>query len=209
MNDSLIREVDEAVRQDKLQRLWREHRGTLLLLIVTIILGTAGGQIYRQQVVSQQAEFTGRLLQGVAQFKAGEPKRAARSFAVLAKDSEGEQAALAKLWRARAALKAAETKEAVDVLRELAASEKPESVWQAEACVWLAGLGEKMPKPCAAQPGPMQSLAQVLKAAELLAGGETEKARRYLKRAEQSEQVTPQELSLIEQLSLLLPTEKS
>jgi hypothetical protein len=208
MDDSLIREVNEAVRHDKLQRAWREHRMLLLLLVVALILGTAGGQLYRQYKTSQSAEFTGRLLEGIQQFKGGEPKKAARHFAILAKDSNGERAALSNLWRARAALKAGETKEAADVLRVLAESGETGTVWQGEACVWLAGLGEPLPAGCTAKTGPFSSLLLIFKAAEALAVGEAEEARALLKRAEKADNVTPQELSLIEQLSLLVSVER-
>lgn len=55
-------EVDEIMRQERMERLWKNHGGTLLSIVLTLIIGTAGYSGYKAWDSSQRIESTDSLL---------------------------------------------------------------------------------------------------------------------------------------------------
>ena len=54
-NDMLIREVNDAVRADRLQRFWRQYRWPVMVAAILLVLFTAGNSLWRHYQ-QQQAE---------------------------------------------------------------------------------------------------------------------------------------------------------
>lgn len=59
----LLREADEALRQDKMQALWDEWGSTIIGAVLMIILGTSLGVAWQSWQADRQATATAQLLQ--------------------------------------------------------------------------------------------------------------------------------------------------
>lgn len=58
----IFREVDEALQQEKVEKLWKEYRSTIIACIAILVLGTAIITGYRGWDASRDANETAKLL---------------------------------------------------------------------------------------------------------------------------------------------------
>ncbi len=58
----ILREVDEAMRVEKMTRLWEEHKTVLITGITALILGTAAHSAWNAYDASQKRESTGAFI---------------------------------------------------------------------------------------------------------------------------------------------------
>ena len=140
MADSLLKEVDDALRADRAAGLWNKHKGSIIALVAALILGTAinsGWQQYRQ---AQGGKTLLALTKNQELLKAGKAEDAAKGFAEVAASAEGDLQALAQVWQARALIAAEKKDEAIAVLKTASAGT---SLWADIACMRLAGLDAK------------------------------------------------------------------
>jgi hypothetical protein len=100
--DEFVREVDEAVRQDRWMKLWKEYGAYAVGAALAIVLGTAAGVLWRNwQESARMAEAT-RFAQAQELLRQDDAAQAADAFAALAQDVDGEVAVLAGLRAAEA-----------------------------------------------------------------------------------------------------------
>ena len=114
----LIVEVDEAMKQERLEKLWKDYGGFVIGAITILIFGTAGNAGYKSWVSAKNQKETSTLL------KALENKDAPVDD--LVKISSDIQPGLRDLALLNAASKALETDEkdkAVSIYKELAQKE--------------------------------------------------------------------------------------
>ena len=140
MADSLIKEVNEALRADRAAGLWHKYKRIIILCAFALLLGTAahsGWQHYRHV---HGGKTLLQFSEGQKQFDAKQFGEAALSFAAIAQDNRGELRELALVWRARALVAADKTSEAIQALT---AASTGKSLWADIACLRLAGLDEK------------------------------------------------------------------
>src|ERR1700744_1659539 len=96
-DDSLLREVDEELRREQMQRIWQRYNGLILGAATLIVLGVAGYQyLETRRIASEEA--------GGAKFSAAETlsddkkkDEAEKAFAAIADSGPAGYAALAKL----------------------------------------------------------------------------------------------------------------
>ncbi|GGC09387.1 hypothetical protein GCM10011494_30030 [Novosphingobium endophyticum] len=121
--DVFLREVDDAVRQDRLESFFTRYGKPLLVLIVLGILAF-GGYLYwehrQTQLREQNAE---NFIQALDSVKAGNFDEARSKLETLAGESSGGSAASAKLLLAGIALEQDKTDDALRLYGEVAGDE--------------------------------------------------------------------------------------
>ena len=55
-------EIDEAMKQEKLQNLWEKYGGLIIGILVLIILGTIGNEVYKNWTDSTNQKQTEQML---------------------------------------------------------------------------------------------------------------------------------------------------
>lgn len=119
--DSLLREVDEELRRERMEKLWQRYNGLIIGVAVAIVAGVAGYQFLEtRRITSAQAagkEFNAAV--ELANQKKGE--EAIKAFQHVAETGPRGYASLAKLHIAGAYVKEGKTAEAVTAFDALAA----------------------------------------------------------------------------------------
>lgn len=135
-----VREVDEAVRQEEMKRLWDRYGIYILFGAVAIVAGVAGykGWVYWQQTQSANAgaRFTGALTLN----EEGKTEDAVTAFRDIASQGPAGYRALSLFQLAAAAVKAGKTAEAVKAYDELAADSSVDTVLRGFATIQAAML---------------------------------------------------------------------
>lgn len=142
--DPLLREIDEALRHDRMMAAWKQYRRLFIVfavVLVAVTLGYTQWQNYRDRKSGEAMEAL-----TAAQTLFGEEKfvQAAEKFATIAADSTTRELAdIATLWQARALLGADRKEEAVSLLTQLANTPRSKQlIWRDLACLRLAALDE-------------------------------------------------------------------
>lgn len=212
-NDTLIREVNDALREERLTQFWRYVRLPIFYAALALILVTAGSSVWKQYQQSQAEEVTMGFAKAQEHYRAGHYKKAANAFEQTAQSSRGELADIARLWQARALLAQDKTKDAMRALQTLAlAPEGQDFMWRDLACLQLAGLAKSTPKTCAGEmDSPLRPLLAQYHAAALWRSGKDKAAREVLAGLGKDKGLSPSlraQIRALEQTILLAPKEK-
>lgn len=180
MDDSLLREVDEALRADRAAALWQKHKQSILAFVAALLVGTALYSLWQHHRETKGGELLVAFTAQQALLTAGNAAEAAAGFERIAGDASGEVKGLAHVWQARALLAAKKTPEAVAVLT--AAASDGHHLWSDMACLRLAGLDAKAAMPCLQDTShsPLASTRAEWLAANLWAEGKASEAVRVL-----------------------------
>lgn len=178
MTDSLLREVDDAVRQEKMENLWRALKRPLLIGAVCLIAITAGQSLYKNHQESARAAATAGLLEGKQHYAREEYAQAATIFETTASKAPANVKEMAQLWQARALMQSQQEAEGEAVLDTIIL-EAPASLWRELACLKKAGLRDSVPPACLAQKdSPLHGQLQLLAAAYASGKGDENAARK-------------------------------
>lgn len=117
--DSLLREVDEELRREQLEKLWQRYNGVILAGAAAIVLGVVGYKFVENKKIAA-AEAAGADFYSALKLD-GDKKAedAAKAFEKISQTGPAGYAALAKLHLAGAAAKAGKTAEAVTAFESL------------------------------------------------------------------------------------------
>ena len=174
MADSLLKEVDQAMRADRAAALWAKHRQTVIMCVVALILGTAANSAWQYIRETRGAEKMLAFSESQKLLVAGKPADAAKAFAAIADDSRGELHDLARIWQARALSTQGKKPEAISALKQAVAGD---SVWADIACLRLAGLDSKESSCLSAQKNsPLATTRAEWDAANMWAKGDSKAA---------------------------------
>jgi hypothetical protein len=99
LQDSLLREVEEDLRRDRMLRLWKRYGSFAIGLVVGLLLVVAGYQVWKHFERQRLAEASLQFAEAGAA-AAGDPALAAAGFAALAGDGPRGYALLARLQEA-------------------------------------------------------------------------------------------------------------
>jgi len=139
-DNSFFREVDEAVRQDRLKALWDKYGVYVLFLAGAMIVGVAGykGWIYWTERQAKEAgtEYTSALTLETG----ADPDKAREAFDALAKDGPHGYQVLSRFQLAAADAKAGDTDKAVTAYDALATDGRVDPILQGLATVQAATL---------------------------------------------------------------------
>ena len=119
-NDSLLREVEEELRRERMEKLWQRYNGLIIAGVALIILGVAGYKYLETRRIA--AEETAGAEYTAAQDLSDDKKKteAEEAFKKIADSGSYGYAALAKLQLAGALAKDGKTDEAVAAFDSLA-----------------------------------------------------------------------------------------
>ncbi len=208
MTDILIQEVNDAMRRERAEQAWEKNRGLIIALIVAIIFGTAGGQIYRSMKAERNAAFTNGLVDATESLAAKNYDDAAKTLESLAADAKGEHKAMAQLWLARAYIEGGKQEEAKAPLEDVLKNGTRATVWHDAACVWMTGLTNTFPEQCdASAKSPLQTTKMELAIADAIAKKDWVKARSLYAQLRELASSLPEQRQRVVQLGMLLPPE--
>jgi hypothetical protein len=209
-DDSLLREINEDIRRDKARDAWNRNRGMLIALVVAIVVGTAGGQVYRTQKAKHDSGMTSALLDAKQELESGKPKEAAALLKQAAAKESGEDRALLQSWQARAELTAGDDAAAEATMADIIKTAAKDSAWRDLACIWTAGLKGAMPEACAGNgQSPLRGVKHEMAAATAMEAGDFDRARAELASLRALPNATPEQQARAMQLELLLPPQES
>lgn len=116
----IFREVEEEVRRERYERLWKKYRDHLTAAGALIIIGVAGYQLYR--VYEQREENKASIAYAAAteMLDRGQSAAAAPQLAALAKSAPGGYAAVAKLAEADALFSEGQKGDAIRIYQQIA-----------------------------------------------------------------------------------------
>lgn len=133
----LFREVDEAVREDRLKTWARRYGGWALTGVLAVIVGVFGFQLWQGWEARARHAETQQLLAGVT-LADDAPGEAAETLAALANQAGGGRATLAQLFRAGYLAEAGDREAAVAVYRTVAGDGSIAPLWRDYAALMAA-----------------------------------------------------------------------
>ena len=175
MADSLLQEVDDDLRADRIRKLWEQNKKALITFIVVLVLGTAANSIWQHYREVKGGEMFAKLNANQQLLQQGKADDAAKGFKAIADGASGEFKDLALVWESRALFAAGKKDEAAEPLK---AAVGGSSLWSDLACLRLAGLDAKAATPCldAKTNSPLASTRAEWSAANLWAAGDKDGA---------------------------------
>ena len=129
-SDEFIREVDEAVRQDRWMQLWQRYGIYAIGAAVAVVLGTGGGVLWRNWQESHRQDEARRYAAADELLRQDKPAEAAEAFRALAEDADSGYGVIARLRAAQAEAEAGQGEAAADTLDTLAASDAARPVYR-------------------------------------------------------------------------------
>ena len=119
MDKELIREVDAAVKQDKLQQMLKQYGMHLAYACVAAVVLVTAVVVWRGYMQGVHEAQTGKLQEGHAMYLSKRYGDAKRVFSGLTEEARGEMAAVAYVWLAKAQVHLGESNEAIESLAQI------------------------------------------------------------------------------------------
>ncbi|MGD9785111.1 MAG: tetratricopeptide repeat protein [Hyphomicrobiaceae bacterium] len=208
--DNLIREVEEELRRERMEQLWKQYGSLVLGAAVAVVLGVAGFKFYEQSRVTA-AQTAGAGFEKASNLATdGKKDDALAAFADLAKSGPGGYAQLARLRLAALHLEAGRKSEAVAAYEAVAGEAAADPLMSSYAKLQLGALKvgdapftevENRLNDLAAAEGPWRANARELIALAALKDGQTDRARAMLEEL-LADRTTPQNVRERAQVSM-------
>ncbi len=99
-DDILFKEIDEELRQDQWQKLWREYGKYVIAATIALVVGVAGYQGWQAYDISSRNE-AGERFARTQNMEANNPEQAFKAFSDMARDGKAGYAVLARFNQAR------------------------------------------------------------------------------------------------------------
>jgi hypothetical protein len=116
----IFREVEEDVRKERLEKLWKTYGDYVIALIVLSVLGVGGWQLWLRYEDSQRTKAAGQF---VAAQRITNANQAAAAFEALGKTAPSGYGQLARLEQANALALAGKNGDAVAIYKDIAAKD--------------------------------------------------------------------------------------
>ncbi|MGA7674558.1 MAG: tetratricopeptide repeat protein [Rhizomicrobium sp.] len=120
----IFREVEEDVRRERLEKLWKQYGDYVMAAVAVIVVGVAGYKLWQQYETRQIAKASVAYTAAVQLANSGKNAEAAQAFTKIAKDAPSGYAAAAKLAEADALLADGKTTIAVALYQSIAEKDK-------------------------------------------------------------------------------------
>jgi len=121
----IFREVEEEVRRERYEKLWRKYRDHITAAGALIIIGVAGYQLYRVYEQRQEQKASVAYAAATEMLDRGQSAAAAPQLAALAKTAPGGYAAVAKLAEADALFSEGMKGDAIRLYQQIASGSDP------------------------------------------------------------------------------------
>ena len=113
----IFREVEEDVRRERFEKLWKAYGNYALGALVLLFAGIAGWQVWERHEAQERARVSDQF---VAAQRITNPQTAASAFADIARTAPSGYAELARLSEAGAMLASGQTAPAIDLYKQIA-----------------------------------------------------------------------------------------
>ena len=188
-NDSLLREVEEELRREQMQKIWNRYNGLILGGAVLIVLAVAGYKMLEHHRIT--AAETGGAEFAAAENLSDQKKKdeADKAFKAIADNGPAGYAALAKLQLAGAQVKEGKTADAVATYDSLAKQTGADDLLKSFAQLQAASLRmadadydeiQNRLTPLVAEGAPFQNSARELLGVAAYKAKKFDDARKYL-----------------------------
>lgn len=187
-DDSLFREVDEAVRQDQLKSLWDKYGLWIVAGALLIVAGVGGHKAWTYWQSEQSKAAGGRFIGGITEVEDGKTTDAINVFKSLSEEGPSGYRDLSQLQVAALVAREGKTEEAVRIYDEVADKSAAGSVLEHFARIQAASLRldeasfDEMRKRLdvlAATGNPWRHSARELLGLSAYRNGESDAAQRY------------------------------
>jgi hypothetical protein len=116
----IFREVEEDVRRERYEKLWKKYRDHITAAGALLIIGMAGYQIYRVYEKREEEKASVAYAAAAEMLDRGQAAAAAPQFAALAKTAPGGYAAVARFAAADALFMEGNKEEAIRLYQQIA-----------------------------------------------------------------------------------------
>lgn len=188
-NDSLLREVEEELRRERMQKLWEQYSTVIIGVLVLIPVSVFGYQAWRESGRAASEASGARFETALNQIDEKKNDEALNSFSEIAAQGAPGYGALARLHVAGAQAKAGKTAEAVASYEALSKDGSADRILRDFAALQAAALrlGEadftemqNRLKPLSASGQPFKTSASELLGIAAFKAGKNEDARNLL-----------------------------
>jgi hypothetical protein len=121
----IFREVEEDVRRERLEKLWKQYGDYIIAGVAVIVVGVAGFKLWQHYQAVQIAKASVAYSEAM-QLSNGRSAEAALAFAKIVKDAPRGYAASAKLAEADALLASGRSADAIALYKTIAQKDKTE-----------------------------------------------------------------------------------
>lgn len=98
--DALIREVDEELREEQFEKLWKQYGNLMIAVALSIVLGVAGYKIWQSTDINQRTTSGNQLSEALSLSREAKPINAIAALDSLSKDGAAGYPLLAKFHAA-------------------------------------------------------------------------------------------------------------
>lgn len=133
----IFQEIDEDVRRERLQQLWKRYANYVIGAALLLVLGTAAAVGWREYQTWQNQAQAQRFLAAMDQATRGDNAAARESFARLAGDAGAGYATLARLQEAALLAKGGDAAGAAKVYEQIAADTRVDRVFRDLATIMI------------------------------------------------------------------------
>jgi hypothetical protein len=117
----IFREIEEEVRRERLEKIWKEYGDYIVAVAALLILAAAGFRLWTYYEARERARASDQYLAAEQLLESGQSRAAAQTFARLAQNGPGGYAKLSQLQSANALSASGNTSEALAIYRGFAA----------------------------------------------------------------------------------------
>ncbi len=120
VQDSLLREIDEELRQEHYAKLWKRYGKYIIAAAVVLVVGVAGYQGWRNWDIQSRRSQSEQFQVALDQKRSGDLEAARNAFAEMAEDASAGYATLARFQEAAVMEESGDTQGAITVYKGLA-----------------------------------------------------------------------------------------
>jgi hypothetical protein len=192
----IFREVDEDLRRDRAEHLFKKYGGAMIAAVVLIVAGTGGYSFWRHWQAQKKEEQTAALVTAIAQSAQG-PEKGVEALAAFAGSANPSLAAIAQFNAAALMIRQGKPAEAATVYDGIAGNGYVPAEYRDLATLLAvmqrtdggdpAQLTAKL-QPLTADNSPWRFTARELTAVLAVRAGDTEKARTLFKQLADDQQ---------------------
>jgi hypothetical protein len=184
----IFREIDEELRQERFEKLWRRYGKYVIAAAVAVVLAVAGFQAWNYHITNKREAESARFSMALSLMRDGRSDDAAALFASLAEDAGAGYAPLARFNQAALRARSGDLAGAADIFDALAADRGIGDGMRGAATIYgalyrmEAGQGDRDAlrarlEPLLGSGGPFRHSAAELSALLALDAGDTAAAR--------------------------------
>jgi hypothetical protein len=186
--DSLLREVDEELRREQMQKLWDRYNGVILGAAALIVAGVGGYKLLESRRIAASEAAGSEFTAALKLSDANKTDDAVKAFEKIAQSGPAGYAALAKLHVAGAHVKSGRTADAVSSYQSIVDTSGSDSLLRNFAQLQIASLKvgdadyteqQNRLTPLAGSDGAFNVTARELLGLSAFKAGKLEEARKY------------------------------